>query len=338
MAPTNNLIRVGEALRITAEDLGPWISFRVGVWPPDRRGHVSPHDPAYLAWLLRDQWLGTFSHELGQDTLAVVVRFQDVRNRWAHHEPFTDAEADAAVATCQRLLAAIGSRAPIAPVEPVSAPPTSVSGHRKAAEAEFRQELWNTQFDPHIEPVNRLVDDLIAEKPGSWMPYVAPYHGGTNATIVSMMQDPGKMTARKHGGSGFIGVENDDPTAELMAECMDQAGVAQSAILPWNAYPWYLDDQGNVTAARREQGIRALRRLLAIVPEAHTVVTHGKVAHDTWHRFARQHPAAASRYRHLETFHTSGRGITNGGQQTKAEGVAHVIATLRAAAVPPDSE
>jgi hypothetical protein len=53
----------------------------------------------------------------------------------------------------------------------------------------------------------------------------------------------------------------------------------------------------------------------------------GSTAHDSWARFSRRYPSTASRYRHLETFHTSGRGITNGGQQTRDEGVRHVIDT-----------
>jgi hypothetical protein len=52
------------------------------------------------------------------------------------------------------------------------------------------------------------------------------------------------------------------------------------------------------------------------------------VAHDSWRRFTDNYPDAATTPRHLETFHTSGRGITNGGKQTKVTGTAHVVATL----------
>ena len=332
MAKLPNVVVVGEAVRITAEHLGPWIDARIDAWPPDRNGRMTPHDPWYLVGVLKDQWLAVFKKELGEKNHALVYQYGEVRNRAMHNHPFDDEETRADVETCRRLLRAIASDERLTPERAVPRVSSGRTQHRRAASAEYRQELWNTRFDPHIEPINRLVDELITEQRGSWMPYVAPNHGGTNAKIVTLFQDPGKMTSRQHGGSGFIGVENDDPTANLLADCLDEAGVAQSMILPWNSYPWYLTDQGNVTATRRDQGVAALRRLLDLAPEVHTVVSHGAVAHDTWKRFGKRFPSVATRYRHLETFHTSGRGITNGGQQTKAEGVAHVVATLRSAA------
>lgn len=166
------------------------------------------------------------------------------------------------------------------------------------------------------------------------MPYVAPYHGGIHSEVLLLFQDPGKMTNQINGGSGFIGCENDDPSAELLAVCLDTAGIAQAQVMPWNAYPWYLPEQGGVGARLRREGIDPLQRVIALLPQLHTVISCGAVAHDSWRRFSDAHPTDAASVRHLETFHTSGRGITNGGRQKKAAGIDHVVATLRSSMQP----
>lgn len=323
---------VGDAIRATAEVLGPWVGQRVGVWPSDRRGRTSPHDPSYLVGVILDGWMGTFRDALGEGNLAQVHRYRDLRNRWAHNDPLDADDAVQARQVAERLLAAIGatyqSAPPAAPQSSTGAEP----GHRQARSAEFRSVQWEQRFAPHVAPVNQLVDALIVERPGAWMPYVAAYHGGIDAEIVLLYQDPGPMTVTANGGSGFIGCENDDPTAELLAVCLDDAEVTQRQVIPWNSYPWFLPDQKGVSATRRREGLDPLQRLLALLPAVHTVVTGGAVAHDTWDRLAKANPSLTSSYRALSTFHTSRRGITNGGQQSRQDGIAHVVDTLREAA------
>ena len=56
------------------------------------------------------------------------------------------------------------------------------------------------------------------------------------------------MTSVDHGGSGFLGCENDDPSAQVLGECLDAAGLGARQVTPWNAYPWFLPDQGRVTS------------------------------------------------------------------------------------------
>ncbi|MBV6509966.1 MAG: hypothetical protein JJLCMIEE_03084 [Acidimicrobiales bacterium] len=200
----------------------------------------------------------------------------------------------------------------------------------------FRDEQWRHRFDPYVAPVNELVDRLIEERGGSWMPYIPAYHGGIESEILLLYQDPGKMTAKDFGGSGFLGSENDDPTAQVLAECLDAADLDAKRVTPWNAYPWFLSDQGRLTDRMIKEGLNPLHRLLELIPTAHTIVTGGAKAHHSWRLFSEQY-RDASRWRHIKTFHTSGRGITNGGRQTKVEGIAHVVAAFREAATPPDA-
>jgi hypothetical protein len=82
------------------------------------------------------------------------------------------------------------------------------------ADPVFRNEQWQRRFDTHIEPINLLVDELRISERG-WLPYVAPMYGGVNARLLSVLRDPGPKT-RSEDGSGFLSMENDDPTAEAI--------------------------------------------------------------------------------------------------------------------------
>jgi hypothetical protein len=109
-----------------------------------------------------------------------------------------------------------GSAAP-APIEP----PPATSGHRRSRSVAFHAQQWDARFGPHCRAINALVEDLIAEKGGRWMPFVAPYDGGSEAEVLLPFQEAGKMTNQAHGGSGFIGCENDDLSPETLALCVE---------------------------------------------------------------------------------------------------------------------
>lgn len=52
---------------------------------------------------------------------------------------------------------------------------------RRMRESNFRDEQLRGLRDPHIAPINALVDDILDLAAGLWAPYVAPRYGGTNA-------------------------------------------------------------------------------------------------------------------------------------------------------------
>jgi hypothetical protein len=159
---------------------------------------------------------------------------------------------------------------------------------------------------PHIAPINALVDDLRDEGGRGWVPYVAPMYGGIEARMLSVLSDPGPMTDAKCGGSGFLCLENDDPTAERSATLLDEAGIAASDMNPWNAYPWYVPE-GSLTARQRAAGVEPLRRLIALLPRLQVVMLHGNNAKDTWKRFESRYPEVARRFLVLSTWHTGRR-------------------------------
>jgi hypothetical protein len=158
------------------------------------------------------------------------------------------------------------------------------------ADEDFRLEQWEHRFDPHIAPVNALVDRLSDPDGREWMPYVAPMHGGVDAALLSLTPDPRPATQRRKG-SGFLSVENDDPVAERQWHLFADAGIDFRAVLPWNAYPWYTP--GKPTAAELEAGVAALARLIAVAPGLRVAILQGRTAREAWRGVLRRFPETA---------------------------------------------
>lgn len=158
---------------------------------------------------------------------------------------------------------------------------------RRMADEAFRDEQQRDRYAPHVRPVNELIDALRGQDGRGWMPYVAPWHGGVRARVLSVLRDPGPKT-QDGTGSGFLCVENDDPTAELQCRAFDAAGIAPDDVIPWNAYPWYINRAPK--ASERQAGVDPLLRLLGLLPRLRVVLLQGRDAQDTWRRLAARHP------------------------------------------------
>ena len=171
---------------------------------------------------------------------------------------------------------------------------------------DFRRSQVEGLWLPHIAPVNRLVDELRGWGRG-WVPYVAPLYGGVDASMLSVLRDPGAATHDAAGGSGFLCLENDDPTAERFATFLAGAGISPAQMVPWNAYPWYINRQPR--AAELEAGIEPLRRLIALLPRLRVVMLNGRDAQAAWRRFARSHPDVAGGLHVIPTYHTSRQAL-----------------------------
>src|SRR5499427_1718231 len=66
-------------------------------------------DAAVLLRLMWDAWNDVFRKTLGQAERSLVSELRDVRNRWAHQEPFSSDDADRALDSAERLLAAVSA-------------------------------------------------------------------------------------------------------------------------------------------------------------------------------------------------------------------------------------
>lgn len=117
---------------------------------------------------------------------------------------------------------------------------------------------------------------------------------------MSILRDPGPKT-QEGAGSGFLCVENDDPTAELQAQIFEEAGIAPRDVTPWNAYPWYINRSPN--AAELQAGVEALKQLLGVMGKTKVVLLQGNEAQDVWRRLLKTYPEVV-RDRTLEVVST----------------------------------
>lgn len=196
-------------------------------------------------------------------------------------------------------------------------------------DATFREEQWRLRFDPHVEPINRLVDSLIAEGSSAgngWMPYVAPWHGGTKARVLSILRDPGPKT-HKDGGSGMLCIENDDPTAAKQCELfMDKLDAFD--VTPWNAYPWYINKPP--TSQQVTEGAQVLERLIALMPDLRVVLLQGGHAQEAWRKFLRVAPGAVVRRGLITvpTFHPGNQALQTSNPVERQQRIARRIEAI----------
>ena len=199
------------------------------------------------------------------------------------------------------------------------------------ADAAFREEQQRHRYDAHVAPINRLVDELQQEGGPGRMPYVAPMYGGVEARLLSVLRDPGPMT-QDGAGSGFLSMENDDPTAEAICGLFADAGIEARDIVPWNAYPWYINRAP--TAAELEAGVAPLKRLIDLMPRLEVVMLHGGDAKNGWKRLMRRFPRLVpERGLHvISTYHTSRQAFWHLDPAVREARKAHLQESFREAA------
>ena len=111
--------RVGKAVQLLAEGIAPFVArecrakfgddWTVAVQRKDTRSggsarKVNPTDPQFLLKVMWDEWHTIFGKKLSRSDRNYVSELQDVRNTWAHNEPFSTDDALRALDTAQRLL------------------------------------------------------------------------------------------------------------------------------------------------------------------------------------------------------------------------------------------
>src|SRR5215510_387955 len=70
---------------------------------------VTEWDSAALLRLMWEAWNDVFRNILGQAERTLVSELRDVRNKWAHQEPFSSDDADRALDSAERLLTAVSA-------------------------------------------------------------------------------------------------------------------------------------------------------------------------------------------------------------------------------------
>ncbi len=70
---------------------------------------IGQWDAAVLLKVMWDAWNDIFGRTLGRAERSLVQELRDVRNRWAHQEPFTGDDAYRALDSVHRLLLAVSA-------------------------------------------------------------------------------------------------------------------------------------------------------------------------------------------------------------------------------------
>ena len=127
MAKTNHG-RVGEALELLNEGLRPFVERELRAAHGDGwqdsvqaairqdRGAVKAAKTGEINWdtqnllaVMWDQWNSVFRNTLGHAERSLVSELRDIRNRWAHHTPFSSDDAYRALDSMDRLLSAVSA-------------------------------------------------------------------------------------------------------------------------------------------------------------------------------------------------------------------------------------
>ncbi len=124
MAITNQE-RVGKAMDLLRDGLRPFAERELKAkhgdrWPSEVRAALSGRplgqnkgdllqDVAVLLAVMDKAWGAVFSAILGRADRNLVLELIDVRNRWAHQEPFSSRDAERALDSMVRLLTAISA-------------------------------------------------------------------------------------------------------------------------------------------------------------------------------------------------------------------------------------
>ncbi|WP_395242837.1 uracil-DNA glycosylase [Agromyces sp. MMS24-K17] len=200
---------------------------------------------------------------------------------------------------------------------------------RRMTDPRFRADQFaGVHADAHIAPINAFVDAIRDRDGRGWVPYVAPMHGGVDARVLSILRDPGPAT-QSDVGSGFVAVENDDPTAERQAILFAEVGLDPRSVLPWNAYPWYINAAPN--AEQSQAGAEVLVELLRLLPDLRVVLLQGRDAEAGWRRVERLRPGIADELQLsvLSTIHPGRQALFTPDPAERARRVAHQEATFR---------
>lgn len=180
---------------------------------------------------------------------------------------------------------------------------------------------------PHHAPLAAYVLQLRERMRvrGLDVPHFDPLGRGVQARVLYLLEAPGPKAARTHGGSGFVSMDNNDPTAQNTFAFTRDAELDRAHVLAWNIVPWYVGSGDKIRPVTREEiqeGREHLRELLAWLPDVRVVVTFGAPAAKGWTPLAGQFARVTT----LATWHTSGLALN-----AHPERRAHVLDTLRLA-------
>ncbi|MBD8505066.1 uracil-DNA glycosylase [Hoyosella sp. G463] len=135
--------------------------------------------------------------------------------------------------------------------------------------------------DPHVEPINSLIDEIARAIGYPALPYIDPTFGGTQARALMVLKAPEADADPDKAGTRLLSIDNDDTGAANLFDAFARHGIDRTDITPWNICPFPIAGD-NPTAAERREAAPYTRKLLAMLPNLKFVVTLGAAARDGW--------------------------------------------------------
>lgn len=144
----------------------------------------------------------------------------------------------------------------------------------------------------HVAPL-RAMAARIATEQAACVPDPDPLDGGVGARLLLLLETPGPAIVR----TGLVSRDNPTGTAANLFRFLDEAGIARTDTLIWNAIPWVIHAEGARNRSPRRSEIRAagsaLAPLLALLPDLAVVVLAGRVAGESRDTIRHLRPALA---------------------------------------------
>ena len=123
---TTNQERVGKAMELLREGIAPYVEREVQAAvkagsvrmdairrfaddPMLGQKPIGKWDAAGLLKLTWETWNDVFARTLGRAERSLVQELRDVRNKWAHQDPFSSDDTDRALDSMARLLTAMSA-------------------------------------------------------------------------------------------------------------------------------------------------------------------------------------------------------------------------------------
>lgn len=119
--------------------------------------------------------------------------------------------------------------------------------------------------------------------PNVFVPDFDPAEAGICARVLFVFEAPGPKTKPSEGGSGFISVDNNDPSAATIWQLRKDADIREYEATHWNTVGWYMGDPTvKPNAQQRAEGIRELRDLTVLLHRLDVIVAGGRIAQDAF--------------------------------------------------------
>lgn len=198
--------------------------------------------------------------------------------------------------------------------------------------AQLDDPFWAEQYagrrEPHVAPVNELIDTLSRAKHAVKLPLAAPWHGGTQAPVLCVLNDPGEAAAVPD----FLCVRTPDRTSDRLRHLMTAFDIDPADVCLWNGYPWPRETKKDLTPQEALEGGEALLRMMSLMDNLQVLLLLGRKPRDAADAVL---PELASTYpdlRVVRSLHPLGAKSTVHRAEQKAlwANVAHRIRQVRA--------